>query len=141
MRAILIFFPLSLTTPGEAMSTISSTSSQSSFSTSSSSDSSTISPPSSSANTSGQTSTRTTSTASVGQPGEGNPEGNLAQLLGSLLGSAGPGGSGPAPSITVTLPGVPGFFQGLSDFVQVSSWSATEKPVRWCTFFFFTSLS
>ncbi|KAM8767554.1 large proline-rich protein BAG6-like [Acanthopagrus schlegelii] len=104
--------------PGEAMSTISSTSSQSSFSTSSSSDSSTISPPSSSANTSGQTSTRTTSTASVGQPGEGSPEGNLAQLLGSLLGSAGPGGSGPAPSITVTLPGVPGFFQGLSDFAQ-----------------------
>uniref|UniRef100_A0A671UKP8 Large proline-rich protein BAG6 n=1 Tax=Sparus aurata TaxID=8175 RepID=A0A671UKP8_SPAAU len=116
--------------PGEAMSTISSTSSQSSFSTSSSSDSSTISPPSSSANTSGQTSTRTTSTASVGQPGEGNPEGNLAQLLGSLLGSAGPGGSGPAPSITVTLPGVPGFFQGLSDFVQppVSGPGAPAPP-------------
>ncbi|XP_070777328.1 large proline-rich protein BAG6 [Enoplosus armatus] len=106
---------------GDPTSTSSSTSSQSSFSTSSSSDSSTTSPPPPSANTSGQTSTRTTSTTTVGQPAEGNPEGNLAQLLGSLLGGvAGPGGpgSGPAPSITVTLPGV---FQGMSDFAPVSS--------------------
>ncbi|KAM9340424.1 large proline-rich protein BAG6 [Symphorus nematophorus] len=106
---------------GDPMSTSSSTSSQSSFSTSSSSDSSTTSPPPTSANTSGQTSTHTTSTTSVGQPAEGGPEGNLAQLLGSLLGGvAGTGGpgSGPAPSITVTLPGVPGFFQGMSDFTQ-----------------------
>ncbi|XP_041810661.1 large proline-rich protein BAG6 isoform X3 [Chelmon rostratus] len=104
---------------GDPMSTSSSTSSRSSFSTSSSSDSSTISPPPPSANTSGQTSTHTTSTTSMGQPVEGSPEGNLAQLLGSLLGGAtvpGGPGAGPAPSVTVTLPGVPSFFQGMSDF-------------------------
>ncbi|KAM7372710.1 hypothetical protein PAMP_007613 [Pampus punctatissimus] len=104
---------------GVPMSMSSSTISQSSFSTSSSSDSSTTSPPPPSANTSGQTSTNTTSTTSIGQPGEGRPEGTLAQFLGSLLGrAAGPGGPGsePAPSITVTLPGVPGFFQNMSDF-------------------------
>ncbi|XP_056255315.1 large proline-rich protein BAG6 isoform X2 [Seriola aureovittata] len=105
--------------PGDPVSTSSSTSSQSSFSTSSFSDSHTVSPPPTSANTSGQTTTRTTSTASVGQPADSSPEGNLAQLLGSLLGGAaglGGSGSGPTPSITVTLPGVPGFFQGMSDF-------------------------
>ncbi|KAM7383670.1 hypothetical protein PAMA_011164 [Pampus argenteus] len=105
---------------GDPMSMSSSTSSQSS-STFSSSDSSTTSPPPPppSANTSGQTSTNTTSTTSIGQPGEGSPESTLAQLLGSLLGrAAGPGGpgSGPAPSITVTLPGLPGVFQNMSDF-------------------------
>uniref|UniRef100_G3N5Q6 Large proline-rich protein BAG6 n=1 Tax=Gasterosteus aculeatus aculeatus TaxID=481459 RepID=G3N5Q6_GASAC len=73
--------------------------------------SSTVSPPIPSANTSGQTSTHTTNTPSTGQPTEGSPEGHLAQLLGSVLGGA-------APSITVTLPA---FFQGLSDFTQVSS--------------------
>ncbi|CAI5689688.1 unnamed protein product [Oreochromis niloticus] len=90
--------------------------SQSSLSTSSMFVSSTASPPFPSANTSGQTATRTTSTTSVGQPGEPSPEGNMAQLLGSLLGAAGLGGpgSGLAPSITVTLPGVPGFFQSES---------------------------
>ncbi|XP_032390750.1 large proline-rich protein BAG6 isoform X2 [Etheostoma spectabile] len=82
-----------------------STNSQSS-SISSSSDSSTVSPP--------PPSTHTTRSTFVGQPAEGSPEGNLAQLLGSLLG--GPEGSGPAPSITVTLPGVTGFIQGMSDF-------------------------
>ncbi|XP_028452460.1 large proline-rich protein BAG6 [Perca flavescens] len=92
--------------PGDPMPASFSTSSQSSFSTSSSSDSSTLSPP--------PPSTHTTRTTSVGQPAEGSPEGNLAQFLGSLLGGA--EGSGPAPSITVTLPGVPGFFQGMSDF-------------------------
>ncbi|XP_035769091.1 large proline-rich protein BAG6 [Neolamprologus brichardi] len=91
--------------------------SQSSLSASPMFVSSTASPPFPSANTSGQTSTRTTSTTSVGQPAETSPEGNMAQLLGSLLGAAGLGGpaSGLAPSITVTLPGVPGFFQSVSD--------------------------
>ncbi|XP_076610431.1 large proline-rich protein BAG6-like isoform X4 [Chaetodon auriga] len=104
---------------GDPMTTSSSTSTRSSFSTSSSSDSSTMSPPPPSANTSGQTSTHTTSTTSMGQPVEGSAEGNLAQLLGSLLGGgAGPGGPGsrPAPSVTVTLPVVPSFFQSMSDF-------------------------
>ncbi|XP_070702255.1 large proline-rich protein BAG6 isoform X2 [Pempheris klunzingeri] len=107
--------------PGDPTFTSSSASSQSSFSTSSSSDSSTVSPPPPTANTSGQTSTHTTSTTSMGQAEEGGPEGSVALLLGSLLGgAAGPGGpgSGPAPSITVTLPGVPGFFQAMSDFTQ-----------------------
>ncbi|XP_071253763.1 large proline-rich protein BAG6-like isoform X3 [Salvelinus alpinus] len=45
---------------------------------------------------------------------------DLAQLLGSLLGTAGavPGAMG--PSITVTMPGVPAFVQGVSDFMQAS---------------------
>ncbi|XP_043073517.1 large proline-rich protein BAG6 isoform X3 [Puntigrus tetrazona] len=88
--------------------------------TSSSSTSSSSAPPSS-ANTSGQTSTHTTSTASVGQSQEAGPGDNLAQLLGSLLGGvagAGSGVSGGPPSITVTVPGVPAFIQGLSEFIQ-----------------------
>ncbi|XP_008279591.1 large proline-rich protein BAG6-like [Stegastes partitus] len=94
---------------------------QPSYSTSSSSDSSNLSPPPPppSANTSGQTSTHTTTSTSISQPAEGSPEANVAQFLASLLGgAAGPRGpdSGLAPSITVTLPGVPGFFQGPSDF-------------------------
>uniref|UniRef100_A0A673YLL0 Large proline-rich protein BAG6 n=1 Tax=Salmo trutta TaxID=8032 RepID=A0A673YLL0_SALTR len=62
-------------------------------------------------------------TTSVGQPPEGVAEANLAQLLGSLLGGAGrPGapGSGANPQITVTVPGVPGFFQGMSEFIQAN---------------------
>uniref|UniRef100_A0A672ME35 Large proline-rich protein BAG6 n=1 Tax=Sinocyclocheilus grahami TaxID=75366 RepID=A0A672ME35_SINGR len=86
---------------------------------SSSSISSSTAPPSST-NTSGQTSTHTTSTASMGQSQEGGPGDNLAQLLGSLLGGvagAGGGVSGGPPSITVTVPGVPAFIQGLSEFI------------------------
>ncbi|XP_007249449.3 large proline-rich protein BAG6 isoform X3 [Astyanax mexicanus] len=79
------------------------------------------------ANTSGQTSTHTTSTASIGQSQEGGAEGSLGQFLDSLLGGAtGVGGgnvSGGPPSITVTVPGVPTFIQGLTDFIQ------TNQPV------------
>ncbi|XP_048848542.1 large proline-rich protein BAG6 isoform X2 [Brienomyrus brachyistius] len=109
---------------GEQAPTSTSSSSHSfTFSTSSST-------PSSSANTSSQTSSSTTSAASTGhtsQPQEGAPEGNLAQLLGSLLGgaagvtgaaAAAAGGPGGAPSITVTLPGLPPFIQGMTDFIQ-----------------------
>ncbi|XP_069576734.1 large proline-rich protein BAG6 isoform X2 [Brachyistius frenatus] len=98
--------------PGQPGDPLSSSASQSSVSAPPSSDPS----PPPSANTSGQTSTHTTSTASVGQPAEGGVESNVAHLLGSLLGGAAGPGSGLAPSITVTLPGVPGFFQGMSDF-------------------------
>ncbi|KAK3508156.1 hypothetical protein QTP70_015353, partial [Hemibagrus guttatus] len=90
-----------------------------SFSTSSSSSFSTA--PSSSANTSTHTSSNTTSTAPTGQSQNEGPEGNLPHLLGSLLGgAAGVGGSvsGGSPSITVTLPGVPAFIQGMSEFIQ-----------------------
>lgn len=100
----------------------STTSSSHSFSFSSSSSISSSTAPPSSANTSGQTSTHTTSTASVGQAQEGGPGDNLAQLLSSLLGrvaGAGGVGSGGPPSITVTVPGVPAFIQGLSEFIQV----------------------
>uniref|UniRef100_A0A4W4GN21 Large proline-rich protein BAG6 n=1 Tax=Electrophorus electricus TaxID=8005 RepID=A0A4W4GN21_ELEEL len=105
-----------------------------SFSTSSSSSSpsfATAPPPS--ANTSGQTTTRTTSTASVGQSQEGGPEGSLPQLFGSLLGgAAGAGGGVPGgtPSITVTVPGVPAFIQGLSDFIQANEpvFSTLNQP-------------
>ncbi|XP_029370065.1 large proline-rich protein BAG6 [Echeneis naucrates] len=106
--------------PGEPASTSSSTSSQSSFA-SPSSDSFAMPLTLHSTNTSGQTSTHTTSTASVGQPAEGSAEGNLSQLLGSLLGGTaelGGHSSGLGPSITVTLPGLPGFFQGMPDFTQ-----------------------
>ncbi|XP_029918892.1 large proline-rich protein BAG6 [Myripristis murdjan] len=120
--------------PGDPTSTSSSTHSHSFSFSSSSSDSSfsTTTPPPSSANTSGQTSTHTTSTTSMGQPAEGGPEGNLAQLLGSLLGGgAGLGGpgSGAAPSITVTVPGLPGFFQSMPEFTpQPPSTLGTPVP-------------
>ncbi|KAM9512563.1 large proline-rich protein BAG6 isoform 11-T22 [Salvelinus alpinus] len=65
-------------------------------------------------------------TVPPGQPGaiptmpQGGAPPDLAQLLGSLLGTAGavPGAMG--PSITVTMPGVPAFVQGVSDFMQAS---------------------
>uniref|UniRef100_A0A4W5NTH5 Large proline-rich protein BAG6 n=1 Tax=Hucho hucho TaxID=62062 RepID=A0A4W5NTH5_9TELE len=130
-RESLLFFAVP---PGDQTSTSSSSASHSfSFSTSSSSSSSASSSfsssnpvpphPSCGANTSGQTTTHTTNTTSMGQPPEGVAEANLAQLLGSLLGGAGgPGapGSGANPHITVTVPGVPGFFQGMSDFIQAN---------------------
>uniref|UniRef100_A0AAY4DJT8 Large proline-rich protein BAG6 n=1 Tax=Denticeps clupeoides TaxID=299321 RepID=A0AAY4DJT8_9TELE len=73
------------------------------------------SPPASSPSTSAQTSTHTTSTASTGQA----QEGNLATLLGSLFGgaaAAGGGVSAGSPAITVTVPGVPAFIHGMTDF-------------------------
>uniref|UniRef100_A0A8C7J5B6 BCL2-associated athanogene 6 n=1 Tax=Oncorhynchus kisutch TaxID=8019 RepID=A0A8C7J5B6_ONCKI len=53
---------------------------------------------------------------------------DLAQLLGSLLGTAGtvPGAMG--PSITVTMPGVPAFVQGVSDFMQASGPAFPPPP-------------
>ncbi|XP_061097567.1 large proline-rich protein BAG6 [Conger conger] len=117
-------------------STSSSTHSFSFSSSSSSSSSSTTSTSTSqptSSNTSGQTSTSTTSTASTGQPSsapsppqEGMAGANLAQLLGSLLAGGTGGqvpGSGAPASITVTMPGVPVFIQGVTDFLQ-----ATGQP-------------
>lgn len=56
----------------------------------------------------------------MGQSHEGGPGDNLAQLLGSLLGGVAGGVSGGSPSITVTVPGVPAFIQGLSEFIQSS---------------------
>lgn len=71
----------------------------------------------------------------MGQSQEGNPGDNLAQLLGSLLGGvAGAGGGvsgGAAPSITVTIPGVPTFIQGLSEFIQVGIFFFCGLPIYW----------
>ncbi|KAF5909105.1 large proline-rich protein BAG6 isoform X1, partial [Clarias magur] len=95
-------------------------SSSHSFSFSSSSSNSAA--PSSSVNTSTHTSSTTTSTAPTGQSQTEGSEGNLPHLLGSLLGgAAGVGGSmssGGSPSVTVAMPGVPAFIQGMSEFIQ-----------------------
>uniref|UniRef100_A0A452UH89 Large proline-rich protein BAG6 n=1 Tax=Ursus maritimus TaxID=29073 RepID=A0A452UH89_URSMA len=53
----------------------------------------------------------------------------FSQLLGNLLGPAGPGAGGPgmaSPTITVAMPGVPAFLQGMTDFLQVSGWLALQ---------------
>nr|XP_023658368.1 large proline-rich protein BAG6-like isoform X2 [Paramormyrops kingsleyae] len=99
-----------------------------SFSTSSSSAPTTSAPP--------QTNSSETlhqASANAAAPGPGpdgsappqaaTPEGNLAQLLGSVLGgaaAAGSVGSGMPPSFTVTMPGIPSFIQGVTDFIQAS---------------------
>ncbi|XP_064206042.1 large proline-rich protein BAG6 isoform X2 [Anguilla rostrata] len=96
-------------------------------SSSSSTSTTSTSQPTSSANTSGQTSTGTTSTASMGGTGEAG----LAQLLGSLLagGAGGPvAGSGVPTSITVTMPGVPVFIQGVTDFIQATQPAFSPSP-------------
>ncbi|CAL8297161.1 unnamed protein product [Lota lota] len=81
---------------------------------------------SSSSSSSSSTTSSSGSSSSVRPPADGLPEGHLAQLLGSLLGGPA-GGAGRAPAITVTLPGMPGsFFQGMSDFIQVSCWFTAE---------------
>ncbi|KAJ8290161.1 hypothetical protein GJAV_G00009440 [Gymnothorax javanicus] len=122
--------------------TSSSTSTQSFSSSSSSSTTSSTPQPVSSASTSGQTATSTTSTTSTGQPSgsssqpqEGMAGANLAQLLSSLLaGGAGAGaggqgaGSGAPTSITVTMPGVPVFIQGVSDFIQATQPGFSPSP-------------
>ncbi|XP_053494910.1 large proline-rich protein BAG6 isoform X1 [Ictalurus furcatus] len=108
---------------GDQTSTGSSTHSFSFSTSSSSSSSSSSTAPSSSANTSAHTSSNTTSTASTGQSQNEGPDENLPHLLGSLLGgAAGVGGSvsGGSPSITVTMPGVPAFIQGMSEFIQAN---------------------
>ncbi|XP_058865328.1 large proline-rich protein BAG6-like isoform X3 [Acipenser ruthenus] len=86
----------------------------------SSSSSSSSAPPSSSASTSGQTSTSTTSTASTGYPTPTAPPEaqHISQLLGSILGAG--GAMGMPPSITVSMPGVPAFIQGMTDFMQAA---------------------
>lgn len=78
----------------------------------------------------------TTNTATTAGPAPGGPtqppppqpsttDVQFSQLLGNLLGPAGPGAGGPgmaSPTITVAMPGVPAFLQGMTDFLQVSGW-------------------
>ncbi|TRY96733.1 hypothetical protein DNTS_009601 [Danionella cerebrum] len=79
---------------------------------------------------SGQTSSTSTSTSQTGPappPPQENPfGGNLEQLLGSLLGGAVAAG-GQSPSITVTMPGVPAFIQGVTEFMQAAQ-TASQPP-------------
>uniref|UniRef100_A0A8C2AWX4 BCL2-associated athanogene 6 n=1 Tax=Cyprinus carpio TaxID=7962 RepID=A0A8C2AWX4_CYPCA len=85
--------------------------------------------------TSGPGSTQSNSTStSTPQPGSPPPPpqenplgGNLEQLLGSLLGGAVAAGS-QGPSITVTMPGVPTFIQGVTDFMQASQPLFSQPP-------------
>ncbi|KAI2656379.1 Large proline-rich protein BAG6 [Labeo rohita] len=77
---------------------------------------------------SNSTSTSTPQAGSAPPPPQENPlGGNLEQLLGSLLGGAvATGGQG--PSITVTMPGVPTFIQGVTDFMQASQTLFSQPP-------------
>uniref|UniRef100_A0A673NJ42 BCL2-associated athanogene 6 n=1 Tax=Sinocyclocheilus rhinocerous TaxID=307959 RepID=A0A673NJ42_9TELE len=106
---------------GAAGQTTTSSSQTFTFSTSTS----TSTPSTTTTTTSGSGSTQSNGTnTSTPQPGSAPPPpqenplgGNLEQLLGSLLGGAvATGGQG--PSITVTMPGVPTFIQGVTDFMQ-----------------------
>ncbi|KAI2541605.1 BAG cochaperone 6, partial [Homo sapiens] len=75
----------------------------------------------------GTTNTATTAGPAPGGPAQPPPtpqpsmaDLQFSQLLGNLLGPAGPGagGSGVAsPTITVAMPGVPAFLQGMTDFL------------------------
>ncbi|XP_063147326.1 large proline-rich protein BAG6 isoform X4 [Candoia aspera] len=114
---------------GASSSASPSASSQATFSTSSS-----ASPPTASASA-GTTNTATTAAggSSSGAPGgpihSGQPpaaatELQFSQLLGNILGAAGSSMAGVAgvgsPTITVAMPGVPAFLQGMTDFLQAT---------------------
>ncbi|KAG8127663.1 hypothetical protein E2320_014615 [Naja naja] len=114
---------------GASSSTSSSVSSQATFSTSTS-----ASPPTASASA-GTTNTATTAAggSSAGAPGGPIPSGQtpaaatelqFSQLLGNILGAAGSSMAGVAgvgsPTITVAMPGVPAFLQGMTDFLQAT---------------------
>ncbi|MCI4386021.1 hypothetical protein PGIGA_G00057350 [Pangasianodon gigas] len=129
----------------EATTSSSSSSSSShtfTFSTSSSSSSSSSSstfPPSSESTTSASGTTHSTSTTASTAPQPGPPPapaqgaplmGNLDQLLGSVLGGVAAAGQTPGanPSVTVTMPGIPAFIQGVTDFIQASQQSHVQPP-------------
>ncbi|XP_060800222.1 large proline-rich protein BAG6 [Neoarius graeffei] len=113
-----------------------------SFSTSSSSTSSSSSstfPRMSESTTSASGPTHSTSTTASTAPQSGPPPapaqgppqmGNLDQLLGSVLGGVAAAGQAPGanPSVTVTMPGIPAFIQGVTDFIQASQQSHVQPP-------------
>lgn len=83
----------------------------------------------------GTTNTATTAGPAPGGPAQPPPpqpsaaDLQFSQLLGNLLGPVGPGAGGPgmaSPTITVAMPGVPAFLQGMTDFLQVSGWLALQ---------------
>ncbi|XP_053159566.1 large proline-rich protein BAG6 isoform X2 [Hemicordylus capensis] len=118
---------------GASSSASSSVSSQATFSNSAS-----ASPPTASASA-GTTNTATTAAggSSAGAPGGPVPSGQpptaaaelqFSQLLGNILGATGSSmaevaGVG-SPTITVAMPGVPAFLQGMTDFLQATQMGA-----------------
>uniref|UniRef100_A0ABB5UQZ6 Large proline-rich protein BAG6 n=1 Tax=Sus scrofa TaxID=9823 RepID=A0ABB5UQZ6_PIG len=85
----------------------------------------------------GTTNTATTAGPAPGGPAQPPPpqpsasDLQFSQLLGNLLGPAGPGAGGPgmtSPTITVAMPGVPAFLQGMTDFLQATQTAAPPAP-------------
>lgn len=84
----------------------------------------------------------TTNTATTAGPAPGGPtqppppqpstaDLQFSQLLGNLLGPAGSGAGGPgvaSPTITVAMPGVPAFLQGMTDFLQTTQTAPPPPP-------------
>uniref|UniRef100_A0A2R8M7G4 Large proline-rich protein BAG6 n=1 Tax=Callithrix jacchus TaxID=9483 RepID=A0A2R8M7G4_CALJA len=77
----------------------------------------------------GTTNTATTAGPAPGGPAQPPPtqpsmaDLQFSQLLGNLLGPAGPGAGGPgvaSPTITVAMPGIRAFLQGMTDFLQAT---------------------
>ncbi|XP_036419773.1 large proline-rich protein BAG6 isoform X2 [Colossoma macropomum] len=114
-----------------------------SSSSSSSSSSSTFTPTSAAATSaSGPTHSTSTTASSAPQPDaaptppQGAPlGGNLDQILGSLLGggiAANGQASGASPSVSMAMPGIPAFIQGVTDFIQASQQAhfqpSTDQP-------------
>uniref|UniRef100_A0A8C9DQ38 Large proline-rich protein BAG6 n=1 Tax=Prolemur simus TaxID=1328070 RepID=A0A8C9DQ38_PROSS len=85
----------------------------------------------------GTTNTATTAGPAPGGPAQPPPpqpstaDLQFSQLLGNLLGPAGPGTGGPgvaSPTITVAMPGVPAFLQGMTDFLQATQTAPPPPP-------------
>ncbi|TFJ96388.1 Large proline-rich protein BAG6 [Platysternon megacephalum] len=73
------------------------------------------------------------SASSSAQPPPPADDLHFSQLLGNLLGAAGPGMAGVgSPTITVAMPGMPGmpaFLQGMTDFLQATQMGAAPPQV------------
>ncbi|EHB16059.1 Large proline-rich protein BAT3 [Heterocephalus glaber] len=85
----------------------------------------------------GTTNTATTAGPAPGGPAQPPPpqpstaDLQFSQLLGNLLGPAGSGAGGPgmaSPTITVAMPGVPAFLQGMTDFLQATQTTPPPPP-------------
>ncbi|XP_065271997.1 large proline-rich protein BAG6 [Emys orbicularis] len=109
------------------------------------------SPPASPPTASASAATTNTATTAAGGSSAGAPGGSVpsasssaqppppaddlhfSQLLGNLLGAAGPGMAGVgSPTITVAMPGMPGmpaFVQGMTDFLQATQMGAAPPQV------------